>query len=256
MTTYQGGKQRIGKKIHDIIQLVENNLSSKKLSYFEPFVGMAGVLKHFGEDDDRELYASDINIDLIMMWKALQKGWKPPKSCTRKKYETLKKSKKHSPERSFIGSVASWGGIFFHAFRLDYKKDKDFIMEGYRSLMKIKPLIKKVKFKHAVNYKEWDVKNFLIYCDPPYKDNNLGTKNSLFKTFNHEEFWDVMRKWSKNNIVIISESNAPKDFKKLWCTNSYNSNIYKTKKYSDCLFIHENDYKKLSIETIKEIKDI
>jgi site-specific DNA-adenine methylase len=116
MTTYQGGKQRIGKKIHDIIQLVENNLSSKKLSYFEPFVGMAGVLKHFGEDDDRELYASDINIDLIMMWKALQKGWKPPKSCTRKKYETLKKSKKHSPERSFIGSVASWGGIFFHDF--------------------------------------------------------------------------------------------------------------------------------------------
>jgi len=82
MTAYQGGKKRIGKKIHDVIVLVEENLSPfKKLPYFEPFVGMGGVLRHFGKDNSlmgksgevRKLHASDVNIDLIMMWKALKR---------------------------------------------------------------------------------------------------------------------------------------------------------------------------------------
>ena len=30
--------------------------------------------------------------------------------------------------------------------------------------------------------------------------------------FNTEEFWDVMRNWSKNNDVYISEYVAPDDF--------------------------------------------
>ena len=66
-----------------------------------------------------------------------------------------------------------------------------------------------VKFEYK-NYKEWmDIKGALIYCDPPYSETTqpYGTGD-----FNTEEFWDVMRNWSKNNDVYISEYVAPDDF--------------------------------------------
>lgn len=253
MTAYQGGKKRIGKKIHDVIVLVEENLSPfEKLPYFEPFVGMGGVLRHFGKFPEgnlagssgtRELHASDVNTDLIMMWKALKRGWKPPLKCSRKQYETFKNSNKHSADRAFVGFVASYGNNFFNNYRLDFSSDRNYLKEGYDGLMKILPDIRNVKFENA-SYDEYDLENFLIYCDPPYKNNKLNSIH--FNDFDHKNFWNVMRKWSKNNIVIISESSAPKDFKKIWTTQSYFNNQYKGKKYADNLYIHENLYKKLT----------
>lgn len=254
MPVYQGGKSRIGRRIHDIINLIETELSDIKQPYFEPFVGMGGVMKHFGKDDNRNLYATDINADIIMMWKALQKGWKPPRKCSLNKYNKLKKSKSHSSERGFIGVVASWAGIFFQNYRLHYNKDKDYLGEGYRSLMKILPDIKKVNFLSASSYDEWNVNDHLIYCDPPYKNNNLS--NKLFTNFDSKKFWEDMRKWSEDNIVIISESTAPQDFKKIWCNESFTSNRYKTKKYNDCLFLHENIFNKISKTVLNDIKNL
>ncbi len=100
-----------------------------------------------------------------------------------------------------------------------------------------------VKFFDSSSYDEFEPKNLLIYCDPPYKDNNLNSK--YFKNFDHDKFWNVMRKWSKNNLVIISESTAPKDFIEIWSTTSRSTNISKTIKYKDCLYIHEKYYRKI-----------
>ena len=61
----------------------------------------------------------------------------------------------------------------------------------------------------SFNYKELEFDGCLIYCDPPYKDT---TKYPIIGEFNTEEFWNVMRNWSKNNTVIISEYEAPNDF--------------------------------------------
>ena len=108
MTTYQGGKKRLGKRISTVIKLIETDLYDKELDYFEPFVGMAGVIRHFSLDN-RQLFASDINKDIIMMWKSVQTGWKPPLVCTLSEYNKLKNSNRHSAKRGFIGSVASWG---------------------------------------------------------------------------------------------------------------------------------------------------
>ena len=92
--SYQGGKQKLGKKIHDVISLIETDVlqdENKKLDYFEPFVGFCGVIKHF--NDSRKCTANDINEDIIKMWKSLQNGWKPPTHCNKDEYEKLKKSK-------------------------------------------------------------------------------------------------------------------------------------------------------------------
>ncbi len=85
MTSYQGGKKRPARKIHAVLREIEADLTGgKTLSYFEPFVGMASVLYRF-TDEDRSLYACDANEDLICMWRAVQDGWKPPRSCSEKR---------------------------------------------------------------------------------------------------------------------------------------------------------------------------
>ena len=186
-------------------------------------------------ESDRKTIASDINKDLILMWKALQQGWTPPNECSEIKYNELKYDSKNSPERGFIGVVASWSGIFFHAYRLKYAKGKkNFMDEGYRGIMKVVPIVKNVEFSIG-SYDEHSPENMLIYCDPPYLGNKLGNKNhSFFRNFDHDKFWDIMRKWSTNNIVIISESNAPSDFKKVWSSESSTIiKLNKQKKYID-----------------------
>lgn len=62
-----------------------------------------------------------------------------------------------------------------------------------------------------------------------------------------------MRKWSKNNIVIISERKAPKDFKEIWRSeiNVNQNGIGKT--HLECLFIHESLYEQLSNELLNTI---
>ena len=65
-----------------------------------------------------------------------------------------------------------------------------------------------------------------------------------------------MRKWSKKNLVIISEWSAPKDFKKIYSTESYVSNHDITKRYEDNLYVHEDIYKKISLKCKRSIKEI
>ena len=52
----------------------------------------------------------------------------------------------------------------------------------------------------------------VVYADPPY-DNTTGYGK---EKFNSEEFWEYMRKISKEHIVFISEQTAPDDFISIW----------------------------------------
>jgi len=260
MPVYQGGKSRLGRRIHDVIVCIEDSLYDEDVElvdYFEPFVGMGGVMKHFGKDNDRNLYACDYNTDMIIMWRELQNGWIPPKKCSRAIYEKLKISKP-SADRAFIGTVASWGGIWFQAYRLDCQPPgKDFIGEGYRGIMKIKDDMQYVNFLDPTSYESFSPSGITIYCDPPYLGNNLGDKKSLFQQFDHDKFWDIMRKWSVNNIVVISESIAPKDFKAIWKADSYVAlNKQSTRKYKDNLYVHESIFSIIDNSTKNEIKHI
>ena len=56
-----------------------------------------------------------------------------------------------------------------------------------------------------------DVKNALIYCDIPYQ----GTTGYKFP-FDHQEFWEWADKMSQNNILVVSEENAPDGWNILW----------------------------------------
>ena len=111
MTSYHGGKQRIGAQIaqiiHDTVSRVEVQTGIKFKGYVEPFCGMLGVYQHilklFREHKPKLKYrARDINESVIQMWNAVKEGWEPPTRCSRKRFYELKGNGKSSPEKGFL----------------------------------------------------------------------------------------------------------------------------------------------------------
>ncbi len=128
--------------------------------------------------------------------------------------------------------------------------------------------IKNVSFLDADTFTSFIPTGMIIYCDPPYMGNKLGQLNSnhstcgnFFQGFDHDEFWSTIRKWSQSNIVIVSESKAPKDFRKIW-QKPYNvycgcgGNGKQTTKYQECLFVHKDTYGKISTQAKRKARTI
>lgn len=236
MTTYQGGKSKIGKDLYNVISEVEKLCGVHNLTYFEPFCGMLGVMRHFAENDTRKIEACDLNKNLLDMWVSIQDGWEPPDKVSKKLYDHLKNSKS-SPERTFTGYACSFGAQFYTGFAdtYDKKKRSTSASRGSKGIEKIRPFIADIKFLSARPYDAFNPKDKLIYCDPPYANTDVRTE--FFSNFNSKNFWNTMRKWSKYNIVLISEQSAPSDFVVLW--EKKVSNMQRVK-FSEKLFIHES----------------
>lgn len=88
---------------------------------------------------------------------------------------------------------------------------------------------------HNKDYREFsNVKNSIIYLDPPYKDTKKVYKHN---NLNYEEFYSWCEDMSKGNIVLISGYDMPKNFE---C-------IYEFTKAKSTLQggTHKNKYEKL-----------
>jgi DNA adenine methylase len=246
MVKYLGGKQRIGKHIAEELKKHIND----NTTYLEPFVGGCGVLKNMTTIDQiKEIKANDYHPDLIQMWKEVQKGkLKYPESISEEEYIQAKELKSPNALKAFIGFGMSFGGRYFGAYSQKYlgNKKEDFCKEMRHSLERIGPLIKKVKFTNK-EYQTLKPEGYLIYCDPPYANTKYPIKYRRgikeYDTFNTEEFWNIMREWSKNNTVIISELSAPSDFKEIWSSElirsaSHSKNTKKKNVVLEKLFMY------------------
>ncbi len=248
MTAFHGGKQRIGRKIANIIYCfsssIESDLEMKICGYWEPFCGMCGVYEHIPESfQDRKLTykASDIHTSLILMWQQLQQGWLPPQNISMKKYYELENSKP-SALKGYVGFGYSFGGIYFQGPSAKYGRIKN--GKAYvNRLDKMSKIFKDVKFtKSSYDKINKNIKNYIIYCDPPYQKtaskyyNDDKSRSSL--DFDNNKFWRWVRKMSKNNIVFVSETSAPKDFISIITLGSqvnYRDSFGKFKEY---IFMH------------------
>jgi DNA adenine methylase len=215
MTLYHGGKQRIGKELANIIYETSLEISEdenfKIKGYCEPFCGMLGVYRHIPElfkDNKPKLKykAGDINESVIMMWKAAQKGWKPPISCSEDHYNDLKKNKNPSAEKGFLGHQLGFSGQFFHGYSPNYGIKINILKSASERVFKISQNLKDVNFRYGSYTQYSNLKGYVIYCDPPYTSSTQFYKNS----FDTKKFWEWCNMMSKNNIIFISEYNAPK----------------------------------------------
>lgn len=209
MTSYHGGKQRIGqdlaKVIYNTATNIENKSTFKIKGYCEPFCGMLGVYRHIPElfkDHKPELkyLAGDSNESVIKMWKKAQKGWKPPTSCSKKRYDELKRTKnRSSAEKGFIGHQYSFGGQFFQGYKGLYggSKTSDYTS---KNVSKIAGHLAEVKFTYG-QYTEFShLRNYIIYCDPPYNN----TRCHYQSEFDNHTFWKWCEKMSHNNLIFVS----------------------------------------------------
>lgn len=254
---YSGGKIIIGSKISKVLKALEQALYISKRPYLEPFMGCLGVLKHMTSDREHVI-GCDINKDIISLFTALQVGWQPPVECSKEEWERLKASPISTAEKGFLGISCSWNGSPFYWYRFKTKEEERKALEkSKQKFLELKEAIENVTFMHS-SYISLNPKDFLIYCDPPYINNHVGKPDGLFRTFEHAPFWEKMREWSKTNLVVISEWEAPEDFVKIWGTERFISSGKgrKAKKFMDNLYIHQDTYNKLTKEVLDEIKNI
>lgn len=135
-----------------------------------------------------------------------------PEKLSEDEYEKIKGTSPR-PISSWLRIVASFGAKFEAGYaRRKGSDETTFVLAGKRSAQKQSRYIKNVVFEVASYEKYTELTECLIYCDPPYE----GTTSYKTKVFDHAKFWNWCRKMSDNNLVFISEYNAPGDFMPVW----------------------------------------
>jgi DNA adenine methylase len=216
-----GSKNRIAKEILPIM-LKERG----ERTWVEPFVGGANII----DKVQGNRIGGDNQEYVIALYKALQKGWKPPKEVNKEYFFEVEKNKhKYSKELvGYLGTQLTFGCEWWGSFRRDNTGKRKYDFEAYNNIMKQQPNLIGVEFIFS-DYRDLEIpKNSLIYCDPPYKGVRKYVGNDKFDS---DTFWEVARNWSKKgHIVFVSEYDAPDDFQCIWSkeiSNNANNSIKK-----------------------------
>lgn len=230
---YQGSKSRVVKHICPIIQsyIDHNNLST----FIDAFVSGGSVIQHIN-CPNRIGY--DLNPYLIALLNNMDKVADIPTPITRELYARYKDLWKQFPNGhgsddwyiGAIGFIGSFGGKFFDG---SYGKDdytnstRSRHAEKKRNLLKQAPELEGCQFKVG-NFFDLETRGgACVYCDPPY---NRTTKYP-YQDYEVERFWQKVRELSVDNVVLVSELEAPNDFRELWhkpIRNTLASNDNKT----------------------------
>ena len=235
---YLGAKHLIGNEIASVIY---NKINPTMVNgYIEPFCGSLGVFKQMIKYNYNNYIASDLQHDIILLWQNLQNNeLNLPIAFNQEMWNQLKKSDSPNAMKAVAGFGMSFGGKYFSGYIQKYasNSNRDFYKEFKNSIYKIQKIIQKPNIKfYNKSYNSFNPNNMLIYCDPPYHN----TTQYETGDFNTDEFWELMRKWSKNNYVFISEENAPDDFIVVWSKDKRRTLDSKTRSYKiEKLFVYK-----------------
>lgn len=218
---YMGSKSRIAKYIVPIIQTYVDDYSS---TYIEPFVGGANVIDKVKV---KNKHGFDLNPYLIALLQRVRDKKPLYEEVSKELYDKARSSYNNKTqeftdwELGNIGFLASYNGRFFDGgyAKPGYEKLKngkqryrDYYQEAKNNILQQQDSLQGVHFE-TKDYRELSPVNCVVYCDPPYQQTKQYANAT---TFDYKEFWEIMREWSKNNIVLISEQQAPEDFECIW----------------------------------------
>ena len=272
MSRYQGGKSRNGRKIVESMDKIIKKLQAQghiptQFTYLEPFMGMAGVLRHaVVKWPSSKFLVSDRNVGVVRMWQKLVKTGSTafiPNTVTSTQFNLMKslafKDDSKAPIRGIVGHAMSFGGAYFSGFVGKYEANskRNYMATAKKTLGQIMIMLKAtshLKIADPQCYSKFKVgKTHVVYCDPPYLRGKECSRNHLYQKFDHDAFWSKMNKWSKTCIVFVSEESAPKDWVNIHSAiirrshNHYskirndnpNADNVRTKYFSDSVFIHK-----------------
>ncbi len=215
---YMGSKSRLAKYIVPIIQKYIDE--SQFDLYLEPFCGGCNIIDKIRSPNK---IANDKHEYLIELYKNLDKIHTLPDFITKEHYAQVRdcfNKKLDTYDRWYVGAIgflASYNGRFFDGGYAGIVKTKSNTIRNYydeakRNLENQKDKLKDIIFTNA-DYKNIYVENAVIYCDSPYKDTK---QYGINKVFDHNDYWQWVREISKNNIVLVSECQAPEDMTCIW----------------------------------------
>lgn len=205
---YMGSKNRIAKHLLPIMLAECEKRGITK--WIEPFVGGANMIDKVPDTFERIGY--DLNDHCIhALIDIRDNAVGLPDAVNESEYRSLF-GLKPAPISSWIRFMLSFGGKLDNGYAREKGSDETtFCGYGKRNALKQSPKIQSVQFI-CDSYENLDFTNTLIYCDPPYQ----GTSGYKTGAFDHEKFFEWCRGQAKNNIVFVSEYNAPDDFECVW----------------------------------------
>ena len=170
---YIGSKSRLSGEIAPIINKM---IADAKIeTYVEPFVGGSNMIEHIQCENK---YGSDSNEYLIEFWKRIQSGWNPLSvDMTKELYQSIKANKSEYPKHfvALAGFCASYNAKWFEGYAGIVKTKagtyRNYYQESCRNVLKQAERIRDIHYK-CLDYRDIDVKDALIYCDPPLRGYN------------------------------------------------------------------------------------
>lgn len=236
---YMGSKSRVKKSIIPILQNIidKNNINV----FLDLFCGGCNIVDSI---KCKTRVANDNSTPLIELFKYLQNGHKLLDTVSKEFYDDVRSNDKTDkyPEwiKGNVGFLASYNGRYFDGgyAKSGYEKGKfrNYYQESKNNIEKQMLYLEDVLFVNK-DYREFKGKGVLIYCDIPYKNTK---QYNTSKHFNHTEFWEWVRENSKNNIIVVSELQAPEDFICIWEQDVLRSIKAKGKSLAtERLFIHK-----------------
>jgi len=203
---YVGGKSRGFEHITSIL----NAPCFDNMDYVEPFVGYAHILRRI--KNKRSVAASDSNRLLITLLSNVKNGGEHP-VIDADEYAKLRKRYRENGRTddvrmAYAAFCYSYNGKEFGGYTgekhgRNYPRER---MTYYDTKLRTSPAFNACSLE-CKDYKLLEPSGCVVYCDPPYA-NTTDYKSD----FDHGEFWDTMRSWSRKNAVFISEYTAPDDF--------------------------------------------
>jgi site-specific DNA-adenine methylase len=256
MTKYWGGKTKIGKPVAnamlDVLEDAEASTGFCPRFYWEPFLGMAGVMRHMvpaltdklGENAV-EFIGTDNNQGLIDFWQFIQSGRRFPDHWREEHLQHLKDTRAEaSAEHIFVGHSCGYHGQYFSG-RIKQPQADAMLQSANRSIEKIRSNMSAVRTQHADFFQtEPPHGGGIIYCDPPYVE-RVQKSNTVWNSFKNQvfdcdAFWRQVTQWSRNNLVFVSETAAPPDWEVVWTREWSNNQGPYSYQRQEFLFVHHS----------------
>ena len=224
---YIGSKSKLIKKIKPII---ESYINDDTIAYLEPMVGGANSIV---EIECKKRIGIDIEPMVISLLKKAKTDveWfnTLPELPTKEHYnDVVKNADNYSLEyRAAILYFGSYnnranGGYYGGCATSKDGKFRNYFDEAKRNLIKQSPKLKDIEL-HCIDFIKLpteDIKNFVIYCDPPYRKSYYKDKVYNKDGFNYDSYYEWCIKMSKDNVVLMSEYYMPEQFECIWETES------------------------------------
>lgn len=191
---------------------------------------------------------------IAAMWNAVINGYRFSKDVyTREDHKLMKEkwlagevSENEYPECAFLMTCYSmfgrWGATYY---RNAYKKDPTHEYNGMKNIYKRAEQMRGNTIVLNMDYKDVPIPpKSVVFADPPY----YGVETNVWglnEKFNHNAFWEYMRKLVRDgHVVFVTESVAPSDFEPIYTrTKKALSQVRydkQYKEYKDSLWIHES----------------